>query len=286
MSGTPEEQQRRVIDYYVATTEASYLPNWGGESLGFHFGLADETTQSLAESIANTNAFLAERAQVTGGTRVLDAGCGVGGSAIWLAREKGARVVGVSLVPRQVELARGFALEHQVADLASFERRDMAATGFDAGSFDVVWNLESLCHLADIDGYLVEVRRLLTRGGRFACIDVCAGAVPDARVQCTVCEGWALAALRSTAEIAEALVRAGFVDVDVIDLTPRALLSARALEAMASRSLLELRSDQAFLGREPAPHYEGHVRAALAMAEGMRTGTASLGHVLARRPAD
>jgi hypothetical protein len=101
-----------------------------------------------------------------------------------------------------------------------------------------------------------------------------------------VCDGWALAALRTPFEIGDALVRAGFVDVEVIDLTPRALLSARALEAMASRSLVKLRGDQAFLGRTPEPHYEGHVRAALAMAEGMRTGKASLGHVLARRPSD
>ncbi len=94
-----------------------------------------------------------------------------------------------------------------------------------------------------------------------------------------------MAALRSTQEIATALASAGFVDIETMDLTPRARLSAQAMEGMASRSLLQLRANQAFMGEAPPPFYEGHVRAALAMAQGMRSGTTSYGHVLARRPA-
>ena len=284
VKGTPDAEKKRIIEYYAATTEASYIPNWGGESLGFHFGLADERTGSLGESLANTNAYLAERAEVRAGNHVLDAGCGVGGSAIWLARERGAKVTGVSLVERQVELARRFARERGVDSLVAFEVRDMAATGFAAGSFDVVWNVESLCHIADLEGYVAHVWELLAAGGRFACIDVCAGTSPDAAVNKLVCDGWALAALRTTGEIASALAARGFGDIEVVDLTPRALLSAQALEGMASRSLLELRTGEAFFGRSPRPLYEGHVRAGLAMAQGMRAGTTSLGHVLARRP--
>jgi tocopherol O-methyltransferase len=284
VSRTPEEQKRRIVEYYLATTEASYLQNWSGESLGLHFGLADESTASLAESIANTNAFLAERAGVVGGTRVLDAGCGVGGSAIWLARERGARVVGISLVDRQIELARGFARERGVEGLATFAVRDMLETGFEDASFDVVWNIESLCHVADIHGYLAHVHALLVDGGRFACIDVCSGPIADADRQRRICEGWALAALRSTEEMASALADTGFVEIEVMDLTARALLSAQALEAMTSRALIEIRANQAFIGQPPPPLFEGHVRAALAMAQGMRDGTTSLRHVLARRP--
>ena len=285
MTGTPESEKRKIVEYYVATTEASYIPNWGGESLGFHFGLADESTGSLAESVANTNGYLAERARIGAGTRVLDAGCGVGGSAIWLAREKGADVVGVSLVERQIQLAREFAEQRGVSDRTRFEVRDMAATGFPEASFEVVWNVESICHIADLAGYLAHVATLLVDGGTFACIDVCSGARPDAAVSRTVCDGWALAALRSTEEIASALGSLGFEAVEIVDLTPRALKSAEALEGMASRSLMELRVGQEFMGRPRNPVYEGHVRAGLAMAQGMRTGTTSLGHVLARRPA-
>ena len=280
---TPDDVRKKVVDYYSATTEQSLLPNWGGESLGFHFGLGDETTASLAESIANTNSYLAERANVSAGTRVLDAGCGVGGSAIWLARERGAQVVGLTLLESQVALARRLATERGLDALLRFEVGDMAETGLPAGSFDVVWNIESMCHVADLDGYLAHVGELLVDGGRFACIDLCAGPNPDAAVSRRVCEGWAMAALRDPAEIGAALERLGFEAVEVVDLTPRALVSARALEAMASRSLLKLRAEQAFLAQAGDPHYEGHVRAAVAMATGMRSGATRLGHVLARR---
>ena len=284
MPKTPDDVRKKVVDYYAATTEQSLLPNWGGESLGFHFGLGDETTTSLAESIANTNLYLANRAEVVAGTRVLDAGCGVGGSAILLARERGARVVGVTLLERQVELARKLAAERGLDELVRFEAGDMADTGFAAESFDVVWNIESMCHVVDLDAYLAHVRDLLVDGGRFACIDLCVGPSPDARVSSTVCEGWAMTALRDPQAIGAALERLGFEAVEIVDLTPRALVSANALESMASRSLLKLRAEQAFLAQAVDPLYEGHVRAAIAMAAGMRTGATSLGHVLARRP--
>lgn len=282
MGTTPDETKERIIRYFLETTEHSYLANWAGESLGFHFGLADETTSSLAESLLNTNSYLADRACIGEGTRVLDAGCGVGGSAIWLAQNRGARVTGVTLVERQVELARRFAEERGVVESVDFLCRDMLDTGFSEGTFDVVWNLESLCHAVDIDAYFEHVNYLLRDGGYFVCTDLCSGEIHDPELERVICEGWAMAALRSPDEIVAALEKRGFGGIELLDLTPRAMLCAQALEAMASRSLLELRAKQAFLG-ESSPIYEGHVRAALAMVDGMRTKRASVTHALARR---
>jgi tocopherol O-methyltransferase len=282
MAATPYETKQRIIDYYVATTEDSYLPNWAGESLGFHFGLADETTQSLAESLLNSNAFLAERAEIARGTRVLDAGCGVCGSAIWLAQNKGARVTGITLVERQVQLARQFIRQRGVENLVAAEQRDMADTGFPERTFDVVWNLESMCHVVDLDAYFEHIALLLKDGGRFACIDLCGGPTRDPKLESIVCDGWAMAPMRSPADISAALARHDFEDVETVDLTDRAMLSGRALEAMANRSLLKIRAEQTFLG-ETFPIYEGHVRAALAMVDGMRSGRTNVTHFLAKR---
>jgi cyclopropane fatty-acyl-phospholipid synthase-like methyltransferase len=284
MAGTPSSVRDRVVDYYRATTEDSYLANWSGDSLGFHFGLGDERTATLAESIRNTNAYLAERAEIGAETRVLDAGCGVGGSAIWLAEQRRARVTGVTLVDRQVELARRFASEHGVADLADFEERDMLATGFAQSSFDVVWCIESVCHVEALDEFLSHAAFLLRDGGRLAMFELCSGRERNPELERIVCEGWALAALRTPGEIESALSRAGFDASATEDVTERAAMSARALEAMAGRSLLKLKAERAFLG-EHKPAYEGHVRAALAMTEGLRTGQTSIVSFVARRPA-
>jgi SAM-dependent methyltransferase len=158
----------------------------------------------------------------------------------------------------------------------------MVSTDFDAESFDVVWNLESLCHASDADAYFQHAFHLLRDGGCFVCSDLCAGETYDAALEKVICDGWAMAALRLPKDVADSLLRQGFADIEVVDLTPRAMLCAQALEAMASRSLLRLRTEQAFLGKD-SPIYEGHVRAALAMVDGMRSGRTSVTHFLARK---
>jgi cyclopropane fatty-acyl-phospholipid synthase-like methyltransferase len=278
--GTPEWLKDKVRAYYVETTERSYLANWSGESLGFHFGLADATTASLSDSIVAMNAFVADEARVVAGDRVLDAGCGVGGSSIWLARERQADVTGITLAPGQVELARRFASERGAT--ARFEVMDMVATRFAPASFDVVWNIESLCHLADPRAYLAHAKTLLASGGRFACADLFLGTGGEqARA---MCEGWVLPSLRSAQEIATTLSDLGFVDVRVIDLTPRVLMSAAALRAMAQRRMLMLRADKAFTGKSD-PAIEAHTLGALGAADGLESGAITYHYVGATRAA-
>ena len=54
----------------------------------------------------------------------------------------------------------------------------------------------------------------------------------------TVCEGWVLPALRSPSEFAFALERAGFAEVEVLDLRPRVLAAARVMCSMAFHEIV------------------------------------------------
>lgn len=58
------------------------------------------------------------------GLEVLDIGCGWGGLALHLAREHGARVVGITLSTEQLEVARARALEAGLAERVRFELLD------------------------------------------------------------------------------------------------------------------------------------------------------------------
>lgn len=283
VSGSSDAVKQRVIAYYLATTDHAYLPNWAGELLGFHVGLSDEDATSLDDTFEKTNAFLADRAGIGRGTRVLDAGCGVGGSSIWLARERGAVVTGISLVGRQVELAQRYARERGVEDLATFYERDMLETGFEPASFDVIWNLQAVSHVVDVDTCIAHFSQLLRDDGVFSSFDHHRGNARHEEAERIACEGWALAPLRTSEELETTLLRHDFDQIETTDLGDRARNTVQVLEAMASRSLLRIRAESKLAGIEAPPLYEGHVRAALAFADGMRRRSQALLHVLARR---
>ena len=98
-------QSDKVIQYYQAT-QRDYQWFWmSSNSLAMHFGYYDETVHTHEASLLKMNEVLARYAQISSQDHILDAGCGVGGSAIWLAHVLGCHVQGITLVPEQVEQA-------------------------------------------------------------------------------------------------------------------------------------------------------------------------------------
>src|SRR6266480_8097043 len=86
------------------------------QNRAIHFGYWDEHTHSHTESLLNMNRVLASHLDIRSGQRILDAGCGVGGSAIWLAKTFDVEVVGITLADSQVDRARHHARQQGVAD--------------------------------------------------------------------------------------------------------------------------------------------------------------------------
>ena len=175
MSSLPQGQKqhsdhlRWVISYYD-NTWFDYRWVWiNNKNNAIHFGYSDGRRLSHAESLLNTNRVLADLAGIQPGDRVLDAGCGIAGSCIWLARQRGAIVVGITPVRSQVERARRIVASRKLAHAVTIEQFDYTATPFSDSSFDVVWALESLCHTQSKAAFLSRMRTATTTGWAACC---------------------------------------------------------------------------------------------------------------------
>lgn len=107
--------------------------------------------------------------QLPRGARVLDVGCGIGGSARILARDYGLEVLGISISAAQIARARTLT----PADLGHcrFAVMDALAMDLPDGSFDGVWSVEASPHMPDKQRYADELLRVLRPGGRLAVAD-------------------------------------------------------------------------------------------------------------------
>jgi tocopherol O-methyltransferase len=123
---------------------------------------------------------LAARAGIGRGAGVLDIGCGVGGSALWLAEKFGCRVTGMTISPVQAGMAARKAKARGLGDRVRFEVRDANRWNPQAESFDVVWIVESSEHFPNKRHFFECCAAALKPGGTLA---VCAwlrrdGAMP------------------------------------------------------------------------------------------------------------
>lgn len=80
------------------------------------------------------------------GKSVLDVGCGDGENAMNFAK-LGARVTGIDISPKAIELARKRAAVNDVTSLTSFVCSPLETVGFPERSFDVIWGDAVLHHL-------------------------------------------------------------------------------------------------------------------------------------------
>eukprot|EP00562_Extubocellulus_spinifer_P030279 CAMPEP_0178707070 /NCGR_PEP_ID=MMETSP0699-20121125/15792_1 /TAXON_ID=265572 /ORGANISM="Extubocellulus spinifer, Strain CCMP396" /LENGTH=394 /DNA_ID=CAMNT_0020355009 /DNA_START=177 /DNA_END=1361 /DNA_ORIENTATION=- len=106
--------------------------------------------------------------------KVLDVGCGVGGTSRYLAKSLGpkADVTGITLSPNQVKRATELAEEQGVPN-AKFTVMNALEMDFPDNTFDVVWACESGEHMPDKEAYINEMMRVLKPGGKFVMATWC-----------------------------------------------------------------------------------------------------------------
>lgn len=232
---------RNVARYYDQSWY-DYRVLWSGRhTRALHFGYRAPGVRGHAASLINNNAVMARRAGIGPGQVVLDAGCGVGGTALWLAENHGARVVGVTVSASQAAKAARSATSRGLRDRASFAVQDFTRLGFPDDLFDVVFAVEAVCHAPDKRLFLEEAARVLKPGGRLVLHDGFQHRQPSTDEELSLVRSWlhswAVPHLAVGDEFVEWARQAGFVDVKLEDHSPYVRQSIRRLHLM-TRALL------------------------------------------------
>ena len=109
------------------------------------------------------------------GQRVLEVGCGLGGSARYLAMEFGCSVTGLDLTREYIdaatELTRLLSLQEQV----DFHCGSALEMPFEDAAYDAAWSEHAQMNIADKPRLYSEIHRVLKTGGKFVFHDILQG---------------------------------------------------------------------------------------------------------------
>jgi len=112
--------------------------------------------------------------------KVLDVGCGIGGTSRYIAKRfPEAEVTGITISPEQQRRATALAAERGIPN-AKFELCDALNMKYEDNSFDFVWACESGEHMPDKKKYVEEMSRVLKPGGRIVIATWCQREEPPA----------------------------------------------------------------------------------------------------------
>lgn len=219
----------RVRNYWRAT-HAEYLAHVGTTFQAGHLACGD-----ARDAAAESNVRLANLAGITEGAIALDAGCGVCGPALDIARAiPGAHIVGITISPEQCAFAQSLIQAAGFSRVLQSLVADYHRVPFQAATFDVVYFFESAIYADDIRSLFREVFRVLKPRGTLYIKDVFhrPGALSKrAHDNLDEFDRTFACRTRSIGEFAEAIAAAGFEAIAERDITGQ-ISTAHTLHAM------------------------------------------------------
>jgi len=133
-----------------------------------HDGYYITGKESRGEAQENLIKLLAGKAKIRAGARILDVGCGLGGSSIWLANHLGAKTLGITISPVQIEIARQSAREQKANSkflLMNAEEMDFPEP------FDAIWLVAVLTHFQNQEQFFKLAAKFLEKSGKLIIFD-------------------------------------------------------------------------------------------------------------------
>ena len=158
----PKHSRRNVAHHYDLSDELYEL--FLDDDRQYSCAYYTDPANSLEQAQADKKAHIAAKLFLAPGQRVLDIGCGWGGTALYLHRVAKVDVLGITLSEHQLRIARERAAAAGVADHVRFELIDYRDV---QGPFDRIVSVGMFEHvgLAHYDAFFTHCRDLLAPDG-------------------------------------------------------------------------------------------------------------------------
>lgn len=241
--------------------------------------ISDESAYIAQCQLTDT---LADLAKISDGDRIVDIGCGIGGSAIRLAKQRNCEVTGVTLSSVQRRWATVSSKLKGVGRQTRFLAEDAEKVVFDPSSFDVMWCIECTEHLFDKPAFFKRAAEWLRPGGRMAICVWFEGedtSQPGHRQQCEeVCKRFVCPSLATREDYVGWMTKNGLQVQHNLDWTDRVSrtweICKRRVERTGVRHLAR------FLDREHVDFIDGFD----ALLGAYRSGAMQYGAIVAKKP--
>ncbi|GHG47250.1 MULTISPECIES: geranyl diphosphate 2-C-methyltransferase [Amycolatopsis] len=151
--------------------------------------------------------------------RLLDAGCGRGGTSVMAHLRFGCQVDGISISEQQVGFANAHVRQRGIDGSVRYHLKNMLDTGFGSGTFQGIWNNESTMYV-DLNELFAEHARQLKPGGRYVTITGCYNDVTGGRSRAvSQIDQHYICNIHARGDYFKAMAANGFVPINVVDLT-------------------------------------------------------------------
>ena len=219
-----------IAEYYN-THQIIYTLFWS--RIGLRYGFWYEDTKNLDEAIRNMDKFIIDSLNINSEDTVLDAGCGVGGSSMYLAENIGTRVKGITISDVQLKIARKRAAKSSAASLLNFSNQDFTKTNFKENSFSKIFGIECICYAHKKLDFLNEAYRIMKPGGKIAVLDAFVIkknlSAEEEKTYTKFIDGWRVPNLSTKENFLQDLKKAGFKNIKYHDKIDNIKKSSRRL---------------------------------------------------------
>lgn len=235
---TPYERAAAAYWQHRQRAMLSFLRRDDGDQCHNHYGLGDydrrllhappaeREAKLLAEmhrlEAAQSERLLSLLGEVAPEERILDAGCGRGGTSFAAYQRFGCRIDGVDIAHYQVDFANQMAAERGCAERVRFHYQNLVATRFPAGYFSRIIVNEATMY-ADLDEAFAELSRVLKQSGTLVLFTWCRNdTVAPTCPQTTVIDASYVCRTHQRSEYFRALAAHRLTPRLVLDLTKEA----------------------------------------------------------------